>query len=285
MIQKNEEPLNKFFNFPFAKETLSAFLQREDNNLKFFYEMRPQLDDKNRLELSECKIPRGFFDISHQRFYIDPQKFLGTQELESMKKLEIWNSALNELIHVMKCEDINKEYKLEIRENITNFMERNYLDKYRDLSQKITSIQEEYFSNILIASSKLNKKNPNSYFKIYDMNYRDEIFRKIFPDKSSYENFFFDYIHVKYNHQKIETITTTFLFDIHDRFLVPNETKKKLFFETANLQNKLSDLEVLYLERLEKKLIQNRADVRIYNSKFKEHFDYEKNIYDVVIDP
>ncbi|MFW6310981.1 MAG: hypothetical protein ACOC1K_01970 [Nanoarchaeota archaeon] len=284
MIKKNETNLIKLLDDYFANITLATFLEKEDENFTRFYQMRPQLINDHKLTTNNYKLPKGFSYILHKRFYYYlSEKVLGTQELESMDKLALWDSALDEILDFIKLENVSDEVKNEIREIYTQSMYKQHLEIYDSLSRKITSTQEEYFSNIIFASNKLSKLKHNKFSDIYTMNFRDEIFRQIFPKKSSYENFFHDYISTKYGHQHLEMIATTVFFHIHNKFLPSTKTQNDLFLETMNLQRKLSASDLSELENLEHIFVKNRSNIRIYNSKFKEHFDGMKNEYEVNI--
>ena len=273
----NNERLTDCMAFPFAKATLTNFLEKEDNNLRFFYELRPQIINNGKINLNEFEIPRGFSQILHQKFYFDPQKFLQKQDLELINKIKLWANAIKRILLDTELKKFNKDEAYKIYDYLTTHTEKNHITKYVYKSYNLKKIRENYFADILIYSNKICPKDSAPHIEVRAMNFRDKVFQEIFPKKENYENFFNEYITNKYEVQKLDIIATTVLFDIYNNFMKNEEITKKLTKEYNKQQNKLSLNNLNEIEQLEKKLIENRANIRIYNPKFKEKF--AKSIY------
>jgi hypothetical protein len=277
-MNAHRKTLNECMVFPFAKATLTRFLEKEDNNLRFFYEMRPRAVNKH-IRLNEFEIPRGFSNVLHQKFYFNPQKFLRKQEIDTIDKMGLWSNALDEIVQTVKTKKLSDEDAGIIQKQVTTNLKEHHLTKYMYVSQTLIDIRKKYFTEILLHSNELCPKDSMSHIEVANMKYRDEVLKKMFPEKKEFEEFFNNYITKKYEFQRLELIATTTLFDIYDKFMPNGNIKQELQQEYNKIQNKLSAKALKDIEQLETKLIENRANIRIYNSKFKEKIT--QNIYSV----
>ncbi|MFW6310983.1 MAG: hypothetical protein ACOC1K_01980 [Nanoarchaeota archaeon] len=272
MNWQNNETLNECMIFPFAKATLTNFLEKEDNNLRFFYELRPEPINNHKIQLHQFEIPRGFSQITHQKFYFNPQKFIRKQELETIDKTQLWMNAIENIMSDIKLKKFKDEDSQTIQQYLANQLEKDHVTNYMYKSYDLIKTRENYFADILIYANKLCPQESAPHIEARDMTFRDKIFKEMFPKKEQYENFFNEYITKKYKFPQLELIATTTLFNIYDNFMENGEIKEQLKQEYNKQQNKLSLNKLNELEQLEKKLIKNRANIRIYNSKFEEKF-------------
>ncbi len=258
---------------PFAKATLTKFLEKEDLNFKLFYEMSPEFISPRQIKLNKFELPTGFSDITHQKFYFKPDKQLREEELNVVDKTQIWSDAMSEITTAIKLNRVHEDDAEIMQDRLATFLSPYYMTSYMYTSQRLTELRENYFSEILIQANRLCPNNSTPHIEVKNMEYRDEIFKQIFPNKSNYKEFFDNYITKKYEFERTDLITTSVLFSIYDNFMSNirhNGSHKDLICDYNKLNNKLSANNLNNVEKLERELIKNRADVRLYNPKFKE---------------